>query len=256
MGLFDFLFRRHAPKAPRSVPDPFMQRRMDRDVKWRQLLQSLEHPFELVSGAAAQGAFEAARVRGREEGFCPLIVAPGFDGLIHREPVILDDSELVTPAEFFARRAGQFAQTLDLFESVDEVEPPPGADLLSLIDCACAPPTPYAEIALVRLPCAESWRIPAYVSFGAPLDQFGNTLGEEISIEREWFDRFGAELCAVEDRLWSFRITRPPRDHHQAAELLRQHYLYSWPDDAYENEIIADSVASLRVSSYWTFGWT
>ncbi|WP_442894241.1 DUF4253 domain-containing protein [Bradyrhizobium sp. AZCC 1693] len=66
---------------------------------------------------------------------------------------------------------------------------------------------------------------------------------------------FGAELCCIGDRSWQFRVTRPPRDHGEAVKLLRQHYLYAWQDDAYEQETIENSAAALRVSTHWMFFW-
>ena len=79
--------------------------------------------------------------------------------------------------------------------------------------------------------------------------------GEEIGIQKQWYERFGAELCCIGDRSWQFRVTRPPRDHDETIELLRQHYLYAWLDDAYEQETIENSAAALRVSTHWMFFW-
>jgi hypothetical protein len=108
----------------------------------------------------------------------------------------------------------------------------------------------------VRLPCAESWKIPLFVPFLPPSYLSGEkTTAEEVGIEKEWHERFGAELCYVGGRTWQFRVTRPPRDHAEAVELLRQHYLYSWVDGAYDREHIENGAAALRVDSYWMFFW-
>jgi hypothetical protein len=263
MGILDFLFRRprSAVIATTPVADPVVARRAQRDLRWRQLLQDLAHPYELVSGTQAQAAFEAAQVLGRVEGFSPLIIQPGFDGWISAEPMSLKDSKVRMPSEFFAWRTRELAQDthgLALFDDVEEVTSEDPSDQLHVVDflSGTRPLSPYAEVAIVRLPCAEAWKIPLLVDVGSPSSDSGITRGEEIGIEKAWYERFGAELCSVGDRSWQFRVARPPRDHREAVELLREHYLYSWVDDAYHEETIETSAASLRLATYWMFFWT
>lgn len=270
MGIFDFLFRRsrpppiavaHSADAARPGVDHFGDRRAVRDLQWRQLLQGLEHPYELVPGARAQAEFEAAQVLGRMQGFSPLIIEPGLYTPISAEPMSLNDGEMRTPAEYFASRAHEFAQEMDglaLFDHVNEVAPKDATRRLSVLDMLSEtrPASPYAEVAIVRMPCAESWKIPLFVHVGPPFDQSGEkTACEEVGIEKEWYERFGAELCCIGRRIWQFRVTRPPRDHAEAVELLRQHYLYSWAWDDYDEATIENGAAALRVDTYWMFVW-
>jgi hypothetical protein len=103
-----------------------LNHRTRRELRWRQTLQSLEHPYDLASGAQAQAEFEAAQVVGRAQGFSPLIIEPEFHAPIATEPNNLYDSEWPEPAEYFARRAREFAQGTDglaLFNHVSEVAP-------------------------------------------------------------------------------------------------------------------------------------
>jgi Domain of unknown function (DUF4253) len=81
------------------------------------------------------------------------------------------------------------------------------------------------------------------------------TTGEEIGIKKDWYERFGAELCCVGRRSWQFRVAHPPRDHREAVALLREHYLYAWQDNTYDREIIENSAAWLRTATYWQFFW-
>src|SRR5262249_30490584 len=125
-------------------------------------------------------------------------------------------------------------------------------DLLS----ATRPLSAYVELAILRLPCKESWKAPLFVGGNASFDHSRMSLGEEIGIQREWYERFGAELCCVGKRSWQFYVARPPRDHREAVGLLRQHYLYSWVDDTYDKETIENSAAAIRVDTYWHFMWS
>jgi hypothetical protein len=225
------------------------------------LLDSLHHPFELVPGSEAQAALEAAQALGRTKGFCPLLIQPGFDGKILTESISLKDSKVRLPAEYFDWQASGLARDTDglaLFDDVEEVEWNARPVQLYLVDglSETRPLSPFAEVAILRLPCAESWKIPLFADFIGPYDDTGRTRGDEIGIEKAWHDQFGAELCCVGPRSWQFRVTRPPQDHRQAVQLLRQHYLYSWVDAAYDEETIENSAAALRVDAYWQFFWT
>ena len=263
MGIFNFLSRRSKPAAAASapVPDPAIANRARRAAEWTRLLDSLQHPFELVPGSEAQAALEAAQALGRIKSFCPLLIQPGFDGNILTESIRLEDSKVRLPAEYFDRRARELAQDADglaLFDDVEEVEPKERPAQLYVVDwlSEARPLSPFAEVAILRLPCSESWKIPLFADFIGPADQSGRTRGDEIGIEKGWHDQFGAELCCLGPRSWQFRVARPPQDHRQAVQLLRQRYLYSWVDGAYDKEHIENGAAALRVDAYWWFSWT
>jgi hypothetical protein len=263
MGILNFLFRCPRP-APLAVPpavDPFEDRRAQRDLQWRQLLQNVEHPCELVPGTQAQPAFEAAQALGRKEGFSPLIVQPGFNGRILTEPRSLKDNRVRMASEYFAWRADELAPDTDglsLFDHVSEVAPIDDSDQIYVVDwmSGTTPLSDFAEVAILRLPCANCWEIPSLIDVGEPSSDSRRTTGEEIGIEKDWHDRFGAELCCVGPRSWQFRVARPPRDHGEAVALLREHYLYSWVDGADDNETIENGAASLRVARHWMFFWS
>jgi Domain of unknown function (DUF4253) len=263
VGILDFLFRHRRPAAGVAPPvvDPAIGRRARRAVAWTRFLEELNYPFELISGAESQAALESERVRGRTKGFCPLIIQPGFDGRILSKPKDLKNSKIRTPTEYFAQRARDLAHDpnwLTIFDDVEEVEPKGGPAQLYVVDwlSETRPLSPFAEVAMLRLPCVEGWKIPLFVDFIEPFDQSGRTPGREIGIEKEWYDRFGAELCCLGARSWQFRVARPPQEHRQAVELLRQHYLYCWVDGADDKEHVKNGAAALRVDTYWQFFWT
>ncbi|MBR0951148.1 DUF4253 domain-containing protein [Bradyrhizobium canariense] len=273
MGLFDFLFRRPSPvqaqisgvttgtqpimdHAPAET-DRLAEDRARRDQSWGRWLQSLKHRYDLVPGAEAEAAYEAARARGQVEGFCALIVQPGFDAPVRAKPIDLKDSKVRAADEYFATAAQARAEETDdlaLFDGVEEVAPgfATGLYLKDLLSSQ-RPIPPFNEVAILQVPCARSWMIPLYLHVGPPLDQSDRSLGEEIGVERHWFDRFGAELCCVGDYSWQFRVARPARTHAEAVELLREHYLYDWLEGTYDAEAIAAGAANLRVETHWSF---
>jgi hypothetical protein len=273
MGVFGFLRRRRGP-APASTADasdpadPLAARRAawraQRDAMWRRMLENAKYPYELVPGTQAQAALEAARVAGRKEGFSPLAVLPGGAGGGFSTRILNVKSRKVHRASrYFERRASEW---LELFDSVNEIVPTEedirlfGEDNLDVVDTLSEsrPLSPYGEVAIFRLPCLESWKIPLFVHVGAPLDQSSfKTTGEEIGIQQDWYERFGAELCCIGERSWQFRVSRPPRDHIEAVALLREHYLYSlaaW-DGVCSREMIENFAASLRTATWWPFSW-
>jgi len=237
----------------------FATRRERRDRSWQRWLQSLEQPFDLVPGAEAGAAFEAAWTKSRGQGFTPLIIQPGFDAPVRAGPAPFDRDFDGAADEYFASRTRALAEAAEefaLFDDIPEVAPGP-AQSLSMTDLLSQtrPLSPYHEVAILRLPCAESWKIPLFLHIGGPADETERDTAEEIDLQRQWFERFGAELCCVGERVWQFRVAHPPRNHRDAVELLRQHYLYAWVDDAYDQEIIEQSAAQLRVDTHWMFNW-
>jgi hypothetical protein len=167
--------------------DRFAVRRAQRDLEWRLLLENAECPYELVPGTQAQAALEAARVLGRKESFSPLVVLPsGAGGGISTGPMNLRDSEVPKAAEYFERKTRALVERaarewtdwdtracdvdpdgLSLFDHVSEVTLTDARDQfyshqLCVTDelSETRPISPYAEVALFRLPCADSWKIP------------------------------------------------------------------------------------------------
>jgi hypothetical protein len=47
-----------------------------RQRRWQQQLKGLVFPYELVAGAEAEAAYEAARLKGQTEGYTPLVITP------------------------------------------------------------------------------------------------------------------------------------------------------------------------------------
>jgi hypothetical protein len=267
--MFEFLFRRRkqAPAASRVSPEQShaslekirADSRAKREHEWKHFLQTLPYPYEIFAPGGVESAFDAASLEGQTKGFRPLLFLPGFSGCIRKPPSVLDIDTLPSPLEYFQRMEDELYTDIDfaLFDGVKEVLWNHEPDRLYLVDMQSNAKlaSPYSEIALAQIPCEFCWEIPLFADFGPPSDEGGRTMAEEVSIQKEWYDRFGAELCCIGEHSWQFRVRRPPQTHGEAVELLRQHYLYSHVDGADDSEHIENGAASLRAGSNWWFGW-
>jgi Domain of unknown function (DUF4253) len=252
-----------------------------RHSSWPRQLQQLEHlafPYELVPGAEAEAAYEAARITGETEGFTPLIITP--DSLLlppfSRERLLSEAQRILAAApqaeKFFAeRRARLFRhgdgdstqRMLDEAEAFALAEPvaaPANADnrMSTLQDMAGQkPPFPWVEeAALVRIPTPRSWEIPAYTMYGG-----WNGCPDSavmVAVARYWNETHGADICALGKQTLEFRVARPPADQPAALALIREQMLFcaeGLHDLISAPPMFRDVVAQLRGQRYWLFWW-
>ena len=254
------------------------QRAAQREQLWQQQLKQLVFPYELVSGAEAEAAYEAARAKGQDEGYTPLIITPATwllpnfsrEQLVKKAQRVIDDAPQAK--EFFSERMversrydedGTTKRRLDEAEAFAAAEPiGPTRDLdnrmFTLRDTLGAkPPFPdVREAALVRIPTPRSWEIPAYTLYGrwnaCP------TSGQMVAVARHWHEKYGADICALGDGTLEFRVERPPTDLREALELSREQMLFC--DEGMDDligapDIFRDAVSLLPIQKYWIFWW-
>jgi len=252
----------------------------ERQSRWPQQLQQLEQlafSYEVLPGAQAEAAYEAARIAGEAEGFTPLIITP--DSLLlpalPRERLLSEAQHVLAAVpqaeDFFAeRRSGFFRydgegtrRMLDEAEAFALAEPLPEAPQLgqrmsTLLDMAGQkPPFPaVAEAALVRIPTPRSWEIPAYTLYGGWNGCPDSA--QMVAVGRYWHETYGADICALGDQTLEFRVAHPPADQRAALALMREQMLFC--DEGLHDLISApamfrDVVAQLRGQRYWLFWW-
>lgn len=79
------------------------------------------------------------------------------------------------------------------------------------------------DVAVVLLPTAHGWMVPAYISFfGAEGPGGAEKL---VAILRSWHGRYGAELVAHFGTMLEFVVSRPPRSLDEAWQLAREQEL-------------------------------
>jgi len=249
-----------------------------RELLWQQQLKQLVFPYELVSGAEAEAAYEAARAKGQAEGYTPLIITPATWLLpnFSREELVAEAQRVIDNApqakEFFSERMverskydedGTTNRRLDEAEAFAAAEPiGPTRELddrmFTLQDTLGEkPPFPHVrEAALVRIPTPRPWEIPAYTLYGG-WNACPNS-EQMVAVAQHWHEKYGADICALGDGTLEFRVGRLPTDQREAVELMREQMLFcdEGMDDLIEApDIFRDAVSLLPIQKYWIFWW-
>jgi hypothetical protein len=270
-----------SPAEREKARQRFERERADqRQQYWQRQLKELVFPYELVAGAQAEAAYEAARARGQAEGYTPLIITPGTRMLpdLPREPLILEARRVIEAVpqanEFFAQRMTELSKydegdtmkrrldevEAELFAAAAPIGPTPYVDnrMSTLVEhFGSKPPFPYiSEAAVVRIPTARPWEIPAYLLYGG---WNGCPHPEQmVAVARHWHEKYGADVCALGSKSLEFRVECPPADLRQTLELMREQMLFC---DEGINELLAapgileDTAWRLPKQKYWFFWW-
>jgi hypothetical protein len=87
-------------------------------------------------------------------------------------------------------------------DHVREVAPKHAAQRLLVLNrlSETRPFSLYFEVAILRLRCGESWKIPLFVHVGPPFDPSGEKINaEEVGIEKEWYEQFAGAAVFIAD---------------------------------------------------------
>jgi hypothetical protein len=249
-----------------------------RQQRWRQQLDWLVFPYELVPGDQAEAAYEAARVKGQVEGYTPLIITPASWPVapsLSRDDLMTEARRVIDAAppaqEFFAERMTDWSRydedgerqrwlteapafVAEPIESMRDLN-----DHMSTLRDTLGekPPLPYVqEAALVRIPTPRSWEIPAYTLYGG-WNACPNS-EQMVAVARHWNEKYGADICALGDGTIEFRVERPPADPREALELVREQMLFC-DEGVYDliavPEFLRETVLHLPKQRYWLFWW-
>jgi hypothetical protein len=109
------------------------------------------------------------------------------------------------------------------------------------------------EAAVVLVPAAESWHVPAYLDIGGwnacPSSE------EHVAIWSYWNRRYDAEAMTVTQDVVEMRVGRPPLTRDDAIALAREHYIFCEDIVDQGTETIDRLAASLLDSRVWFFWW-
>jgi hypothetical protein len=245
---------------------------------WQLQLKSLIFPYELVSGAQAEGAYEMAREQGRAEGFVPLIITP--DSVLpnwSREELMAEAQRILSavgPAEeFFAERRakserfpedGEWRRVVAEAEAFALAAPGPapayvdnGMGALTDVRGTRLPFARFEEAAVVRIPTSRSWEIPAYTLFSGGVG--GPKPEQMVAVARSWNEKYGADICAIGKPVTlEFRIARPPADQREALAFMREQMVFcneAMHELLYEPSAFREEVTGLRHRKYLMCWW-
>lgn len=220
---------------------------------------TLPYPHVTVPGASALAEWERLRAEGRG---WPVIVGDDEQLEAIAEQFSLED-EPITPAEILAE-----AETLSFPESLAEwsgtdpdlPEPPlgewpapgtvQGAGLSVASDVLSGKPLPLVHILLI--PTTRSWEVPAFLRWGDWNASPPPAL--HVAVLKDWHERFGVELVAINQSTLNLRTVRRPADRETALALAHEHYLYC-PDVVDQGVGSLSALAALLMSDDWWYFW-
>jgi len=128
--------------------------------------------------------------------------------------------------------------------------------MATLIDHIVPPNEYFEEVAILRIPTAQSWKIPAFVLYGGW--NACPDAAEIMSVAKYWREKYDADICAIGNGTLEFRVGRPPSTFEGALKLLREHILFcpeGFNDLAHVPDLVQTFAESLQSSRYWTFWW-
>ncbi|WP_024278412.1 DUF4253 domain-containing protein [Xanthobacter sp. 126] len=151
-------------------------------------------------------------------------------------------------------RGGAYSFDREFFNDVQELppdapEPQPQTEQFNDINSFYLN-APYPQVAITRLPTADSWRIPLLLGLGG-----WNNCPDTAALAafaRRWKLLYGAELAAVTFDTLEFVVARPPATFDEATRLAKEHYIAG--NEVYFEQI-SDYIAGLRTARRWYFWW-
>lgn len=110
------------------------------------------------------------------------------------------------------------------------------------------------DVAIVLIPCAHGWEVPAHVQFGGFNDcPFP---AEHAAILRRWHTQYGAEIVTMASDTIEMRVARPPKTREGALALAREQFLYTAGDLVLQGTGTLDALgACLEGAGIWFFWW-
>jgi len=111
--------------------------------------------------------------------------------------------------------------------------------------------TPHVLVALV--PVLDSWQVAAAMAFGGwNANPFAF---EHAAVHRYWFERFGAEVVALNTSTVELWVARPPMDRDSAIEVALEQFAYC-DDIVGQGYHTIEGLAAILIGSHvWSFWW-
>lgn len=159
------------------------------------------------------------------------------------------DAQAVVPREWFAKQLLGSAEASDGDQKeLEGTWPDKPSKPLTKVSTGGG----EKECVIALAPAQNSWDIPRVLCYGGysyvPVEV-------DIAVMYHWYDKYGAEIVALDGASIEMSVARPPADKDAAVLLAREHFAYA-PDNVYQGEgSIAKYAASLMGSTVWSFWW-
>ena len=195
-----------------------------------------------------------------ETGFYPIILGES-DQLDFSNPSLMKGDSLCTNSQLL--RKGMSLNPKDLFK--EWVEDDPEYYAIEKGEWAANPYVknniriPYnlvngkpLKVNILLIPTKKSYEVPSILKFGGwnycPFPE------EQISILKYWYDKYGAELVAIDNDTIEMIVKKLPTDREEAIKLAKEQ-IYYCPDRKQDFDTLLKLASSLMVSNYWYFWW-
>lgn len=254
--------------SPQAVARFAAERKAQQVANWRAQVEGLTLPYSLVSGSNAEAHFETAQREGMEGRFSPLVVTPASWRLLRLTRrqwiadarLILRDQRTAEAyfAEQYERLSPEQRAMLDGLPSLDadlgdEPREPTGR-MATLLDMTTRPTRVHEAVAIIRVPTAQSWKIPAFILFGGWND--APSPADMLAVGRHWHAKYGANICAIGPGSLEFRVDHPPSNFRDALGLFRETLLFCPEVDmVWSLDVARESAMELQTARYWVFWW-
>lgn len=243
-------------------------------TRWQKALADFQFPYTLVASTQAEAALDAERRAGLQEGFCPVIVVPGYWNstdetaaarITRMRKAPLDRFDAAFGKDFLAKQFAVLYEDLALdpecldpkvFDTLKPVAPrsrPPNLQSLQRYNRDAQAMEPLPEVAMMRIPTADAHTILAYLDWGG-WNAVPSSL-ELVAVCRHWGERYGALLAAVGSDTLEFTVARRPATHADAVALLKEQYCFAPDNWAGDWSGLEEAAAELQASDTWFFWW-
>ncbi|MFG1350401.1 DUF4253 domain-containing protein [Xanthobacter autotrophicus] len=274
----------------KPTEDPQVAARIRQEADWQRLLADWPYPLRLVPGAQAAAVWQDEAAIGAREGFSPIIITPGtpqlpkepadeadtpieapdaivdayvrsliYENWALKRPGVTSQFRNALPEEVAAALAsnadyangGAYAYEAAAFENTTEIPPPPAEHLTFESLRSHELNGPFPQLAITRLPVAESWRAALLFQFGGWNSAPGPK--EVAAFARRWKQLHGANIACITDDTLELAVEHPPTTFEAAKRLAQEHMLLC-------GEGLADVdlnyyIATLRSRRSWFFWW-
>lgn len=274
----------------KPADDPQVAARIRQEADWQRLLAGWPYPLRLIPGAEGAAAWQDEALIGAREGFSPIIITPRTpqlpevptaeaDTAIEAPDAIVDAyvrSQIyenwtrqrpgVTPlfrdalpeevAAALASNAdyakgGAYTYEAEASADIIEMPPPPAEPLAFAAVNPLALNGPFPQVAITRLPVAESWRAALLFQFGG---WNATPRPEEVAaFARRWKRLHGADIACITEDTLEFAVERPPTTFEEAKRLAQEHVLFC--GEGFADVDMSDYIATLRSQRSWFFWW-
>lgn len=244
----------------------------------QEIIDSVKCPYQVFpaggSSESVNAAYRAAVVRGRAEGFVPILVVSD-DTLSEWLGILKDDSyskdavlkqeewngeeilkeNFARYAEDFAEDFGEEGSTADdiMEELMGEMEGGETIDELSAFTSYSG--SGIEETILFEIPVTNPWEVIAWMPMGGWNEC--PDASDMIRVCRYWYETYGALPAAFSHDVLEFYLEKPVEDEDTAWKLAKEHYSFcpDRVDQGTESGMIGEVADCIKGSSVWFFWW-